>query len=152
MKNFSLIVFLIAVLLSCKSNQTKSAQNFDWLVGSWVRTNDAEGKTTFEHWVKKSDSEYIGLGFTMQKSDTVWQENVRLAKAAEGWSFDVTQKGGTIPTQFRLILIEKDRFVCENQENEFPKKIGYQKNGDKLHAWISGNDTQILYDFRKSNE
>ena len=152
MKNYLMFLLLTPFLFSCQGNQPKSAQNFDWLIGSWIRTNDAEGKTTFEHWEKKSDTEYLGESYTMQENDTIWKENVGLVKVEEGWSFDVTQKGGTSPTKFPLTLIEKDQFICENQENEFPNKIGYQKKEDKLHAWISGNGTEIPFDFERSNK
>ena len=35
--------------------------------------------------------------------------------------------------------------------NEFPKKIEYSIKGDFLHAVISGNDMEVLFDFEKIN-
>jgi len=46
-------------------------------VGNWQRTNNQLGKQTFEHWIKKSNSVYSGLGFTLQGQDTVFKENLR---------------------------------------------------------------------------
>ena len=78
MKKVILLFVLIVMLFSCKEKTTsatkkqelkiKKKQNFDWLLGNWERTNDEKGKKTYENWDKKSDIEYVGIGFTMKNS------------------------------------------------------------------------------------
>jgi len=51
-----------------------------------------------------------------------------------------------------LTKIENSKFVRENLENEFPKKIEYSKNGDKLNAKISGDDMEVSFDFAKIDQ
>ena len=81
------LLLLIATLSfsSCseKANQETEArleekvkENFDWLLGSWKRNNEEEGKETFEIWEKRNSSEYSGIGFTMQNNDTLKQEKI----------------------------------------------------------------------------
>lgn len=53
----------------------------------------------------------------------------------------------TEPTVFELTEIEQETFTCENEENEFPKKIKYSKSGKKLMAIISGEDMKIPFEF-----
>ena len=153
MKKIVIIVSLFVFSVSCNnksdSGQAETEQNFDWLSGKWIRTNDQEDRLTFENWEKKSTTEYIGFSYTIQNNDTVWQENVKLLKTDANWSFEVTGKGETQPTKFRLTTIEEGKFTCENQANEFPKKIEYLKKEDKLQAKISGNDMEIIFDFEK---
>lgn len=59
------ILLVLLISFSC------SSRNFDWLCGNWVRTNDEEGYRTYENWMKNSNTEYIGLGCTLQDGDTV---------------------------------------------------------------------------------
>ena len=126
-----------------------SRGKFDWLIGDWIRTNEKKGKQTFESWNKKNDSEYIGFSFTLQNNDTIWKENVRFIKLPTGWNFEVTGKGETKPTIFTVTEIKKAGFTCENKKNEFPKQIQYFKNGNNLKAVISGNGTEIPFEFER---
>lgn len=147
-----LLLLLVIASISCKNRASEPKENFDWILGNWIRTNDPEGYITFENWNKKNTSEYIGLSYTMQHKDTVWQENIRFVRNNETWSFEVIGKGEAEPTTFRLTKTEHAKFVCENQENEFPKKIEYAKNGDLLRAKISGGDREVAFDFTKTDD
>ena len=55
-------------MISCTNPSTES---FDWLVGEWQRTNEKEGRETFEMWNKVTDYEYSGFGVTLQDGDTL---------------------------------------------------------------------------------
>ena len=161
MKQVFLLVIAVLTLYSCNSqikNETKSeietvtgSHNFDWLLGKWIRTNEKENKKTFENWEKKSDSEYIGFSYTMQKADTIWQEHIKLVNIDNDWSFNVTQKDELEVTRFALTLIQKTKFICENHANQFPKNIEYSLVGEKIEAKISGPGMEILFDFKKIN-
>ena len=155
MKQILLLLTITLALYSCNAQKESKKetevveQKFDWLLGNWIRTNEKENKQTYERWEKKSDAEYIGLGFTMLNKDTIWQEDVKLINLNNSWSFNVTGKGETTTTDFKLIEIGTGSFTCENQANEFPKIIRYTIKGDSLHAKITGGDMEILFDFVK---
>lgn len=154
---YGLLLFFIPVLFfSCKneskneeSKLTSVSDNFEWLQGHWKRINEEEGKETNEIWKKKNDLEFYGLGFTMKNNDTIWMENIKLVRKDAGWNFEVTGKGDTIPTIFNLTKIGKESFISENDQNEFPKKIHYYKNGEKLTAIISGGGMEIPFEFER---
>ena len=122
---------------------------FDWLLGSWKRSNDQPGLQTFEHWEKINEEELLGSGFTLKESDTVWRESIRLRKTEDNWNFEVTGQGEEQPTVFKLTKIELESFTCENKANEFPKKIRYAKVEKGLNAVISGDGKVILSQFSK---
>src|SRR5690606_25312235 len=163
MKKSILMAALIGLTISCSlppksnsdSNKTSVAtalnQDFDWLIGNWIRTNEQENKTTFENWEKKNQREYAGFSYTMQSKDTIWQETIQLIKTDGDWSYNVTGKGESEPTKFRLTEIGKRKFTCENQANEFPQKIEYSLREANLHARISGGDMEMLFNFEKTN-
>jgi len=153
-KSFYKMIFIIAFILTfpaCnKSDQNKSTpkNNFDWLIGSWERTNDKPPKQTFEKWEKLSVDEYIGLGYTLEKTDTVFKEYLRIFKQKNNWIYEVTGVNEN-PTLFSFDEFSDTSFSCTNYKNEFPKKIKYIISNDTLTAEISGNGNYIQFIFLK---
>jgi len=151
----TLLTLLIIIFLCAFSNPlikvskiTKDA-DFSWLLGSWQRVNEKEGQQTFEYWKQASNELYVGMGCTLKEGDTIWKENIELQKVGKDWNFEVKGKGETQPTVFTLTKIEKEGFVCENPENEFPKIISYQKSDTGLSAIISGGGSDITFEFKR---
>ena len=147
MRNLLLILLLASI--GCTTTKRSSDENFDWLIGSWERTNEERGKSTFEKWTKVEPTEYRGISYTLKEGDTIWQENVRLRKNRDHWEYEVTQKGEAGSTPFKLTTIGKENFVCENDLNEFPKKITYSRHAERIHATISGGGTEIPFEFKR---
>ena len=150
-----LIVFLTLMSISsCQSNRrdhpherdSVSLENFDWLIGSWIRNNDKEENITYEYWSKSSSTEYIGLGCTLHNSDTIFKENLRLLKTGEKWNLEVSGVNEN-PTRFLILSHSKSSFECENKHNEFPKYIEYALRDNILLAKISDGDTEISFSF-----
>jgi len=161
MKKIIFTVLIICLNISCRSkvslntaaeNQSSIPESFDWLPGNWQRVNEAPDKQIYERWVKIGNKEYTGFGYTLKNTDTIWQEDIKLVKHDSTWNFEVMGKGEDQPTIFRIKNFEPGRFNAENQANEFPKNITYSKNGDKLHAVISGGGEQIQFDFTRLKE
>lgn len=151
MKNiFAAFIFFISI--SCTENTNTKYQgiptNLDWLVGNWQRTNNQVGKQTFEHWIKESNGVYAGFGFTLQDQDTVFKENLRILKNKELLYLEVTGVNEN-PTLFLFSNHSDSSFVCENEENEFPKKIEYSLSKNILTAIISDEDNNINFEFEK---
>lgn len=154
--NFTFL--LLFTFLSCKKtdhndiNNTGSNQTqFDWLVGNWIRTNEKDGKKTFESWTKSSNSKFLGVSYTLQNNDTIWKEDVVLRKSNNIWYFAVTGKEDKSPVLFKLSKIDDKSFVFENKKNSFPKLIQYQNIGDKFKATVSGDEMVIHFEFEKKD-
>lgn len=157
MKQLIILLFIL-IFFSCKKNENPIINNtestktqFDWLVGKWIRKNDKDSRQTFENWEKKSNTEYIGVSYTLLNNDTVWKENVKLSKSNNTWLFAVTGEKDKNPTIFKLSTIDDSSFAFENKENEFPKLIQYKNNGNKFSAIVSGNDMIIPFEFEKAD-
>ncbi|MCW5518780.1 hypothetical protein J1N09_02950 [Aureitalea sp. L0-47] len=157
------MILLIGILiLSCNETKkedskpttkstelTTETENFDWLLGKWKRLNEEAGKETFENWEKINENEYSGIGFTMQNGDTIKQENIRLIKSNEKWNLIVKVPEETESTAFTGISHNKNEFTCQNNEIDFPNKIKYWKNGDKINATVSNTEFEIQFEFEK---
>jgi len=140
-------ILIILLSMSC-TQKNITRQNFDWLTGSWIRTNDKEGNITYEHWTKISSVEYKGLGYTLQNGDTIFKEQLRLIKTNKEWSLEVSGVNEN-PTLFLLTNQTENSFFSENEFNEFPKIIEYSVDDVVLLAKISDGNTEISFLFKK---
>ena len=158
-----ILILLIGVLIiSCNQKKNEKtdvkpttliekSENFDWLLGKWKRLNEEEGKETFEHWKKIKETEYSGIGFTMQNGDTIKQEKIRLTKVNGKWNLTVKVPEESESITFNGISHNENEFTCENNEIEFPNKIKYWRNGNRINAMVSGGEMEILFEFEKLN-
>jgi len=125
------------------------SENFDWLLGKWQRTNETQGKKTFEYWVKINDAEYAGLAFTLHNSDTVNQEKMALLKSDGNWQLKVKTPDEKDFVAFEMTMQKNGLFECNNDSLPFPKKITYWRDGEKLKANVAGDSLQIPFEFSK---
>jgi len=146
--NLYLLLLIVIIFTACNSDE--NPETLDWLVGDWKRTNEQADKETFESWEKVNENLYTAIGYTLNKNqDTIWKEKIRLIKTQNEWDFEVTGSKDIEPTVFKLTSIDTAMFICENKENEFPKKIEYKRGGNEIKAVISGDGKQIPFDFEK---
>ncbi|MBC8343519.1 MAG: hypothetical protein H8E61_06020 [Bacteroidetes bacterium] len=153
---FLVILFIVSCSQSGKKENSDSVKavinesnNLDWLLGNWERINEKEGRKSFERWSKISTDKYEGIGFTLQNADTVFREHLKLIKLNEVWNY-VAIGVNPEPTYFHFIIQTSESFVCENLENDFPKRISYRVGKDSLIAVISDDQSEIPFYFKKS--
>ena len=151
MKN---LLFVIAFILfnNCVYSQLKQDQIFKklhWLTGNWKRTNNKPGQTGTESWSVTSPFKLTGKGVTMQGSDTSFVDKLSLVKKGNDVFYVADVTGNPKPVYFKLTEITTDGFVCENADNDFPKKIAYNLINGHIKATISGNGKSVDYNFVK---
>lgn len=159
MKNilkFIAVTLVVFTFIMCNNNQNGSreaisqkVENFDWLLGKWQRTNEERGKATFENWKKINDSEYNGIGFTIQNNDTISQEQMKIVKTDGKWNLSVKTLDEQEFIKFHMSEIEEDKFECKNDTLNFPKLIKYWKNGNKINALVSGDSLELSFEFER---
>lgn len=149
-------IIMSFTFVSCNTNsKTKASsidekyENFDWLLGNWKRCNEEQGKETFENWRKVSNSEYFGIGFTMQDGDTIKQEKINLINQNGKWDLVVKVPEDTKSIIFKMTDLNKHSFTCENDSLDFPKLIKYWKDGLKIKALVAGKDLEIPFEFER---
>ncbi len=146
---FTTIILIAFVFTMCNSKQNESTENFDWLLGKWQRINEEQGKTTFENWEKTGNSEYNGIGFTIQNNDTISQEKMKIVETDEKWNLLVKTLEEKEFIRFEMSEIQEDKFECKNDTLDFPKLIKYWKNGDKMNALVSGDSLKLSFEFKR---
>ena len=130
-------------------NPATDLKKLEWLQGTWIRTNAKPGQSGNETWLRVSASELQGSAFTLKGQDTLFTEKLKLVVKGNNIYYvaDVSENKG--PVDFKFTGISENGFTCENPEHDFPKKISYQKEGNKLKATISGNGRSVDYLFEK---
>lgn len=150
---FTAIILITFAFTMCNSNQkentTKQSENFDWLLGKWQRTNEEQGKATFENWEKINNSEYNGIGFTIQNNDTISQEQMKIMETNGKWNLLVKTLDEKEFIKFQMSGIEEDKFECKNDTLDFPKMIKYWKSGNKINALVSGDRLDLSFEFER---
>lgn len=125
-----------------------TSTNFDWMLGTWQRSNEKEGKITREHWRKAPEGWYQGTACTLVGKDTVFQEQMQLKQMEGTWVLAVSGVNEQA-TVFIFTEQSAQHFVCENRQNEFPKKISYQRKAETLEAKIADDEQEIVFLFEK---
>lgn len=152
MKTKYFIFGLMSVACSVSAQDTKPTDNFkklDWLVGTWNRTNAKPGRSGVEQWKQTQSLELRGIGVNLQGTDTTFVEKLRIIIKDNSIVYVADVPENQKPVYFKLTEITENSFVCENPEHDFPKKISYQLEGNKLKAQISGDGKAIDYFFER---
>ena len=149
------ILYLISFLfiISCQKTKTPNFPkgDFDYLIGNWERTNEQEGKETYEIWEQTDKNSYKGIGYTLQNSDTIWKEQMRLTQRDTTWMLEIYN--GTEPmVPFTIVKKTPTSFVAHNASNEFPTHIQYRYFDDTITAIVSSKEMEIPFIFWRVEE
>lgn len=140
---FLLLVFSFLLIISCET-KNKNTSKLNWLEGKWERINNKPNKQTFEFWSK----DLIGLGFTLQKKDTVFKEKMHIVNLKDTLYLKV-EGVNKQPTFFKFTNQTDSSFVCKNPKNDFPKKIKYYLEYNYLKAEVSNDNVSLDFVFKR---
>ena len=131
--NTKLALLLLAA--AAPATASTAGPGLDWLHGHWCAGTDEE--RVEEWWVAPASGELLGLNRTTRKGTMSSFEYLRIVRQ-EGKVTYIAQPGGNPPTRFSLAEMGDQWAAFENPDHDFPQRIEYRRNGDKLQAIISG--------------
>jgi Domain of unknown function (DUF6265) len=126
---------VLLLTLAAAPAPTTSVDDLAWMAGGW-RVED-KGEITEEHWTAPGGASMIGLSRTVAGRKTTEFEFLRIETRADGLYY-MASPGGARPTPFKLIESARARAVFENKEHDFPQRILYWRDGERLCARIEG--------------
>ena len=141
------IVAAIIVILSLSafvfSGDNKTFKKLYTLEGTW-KMNTKRGAVC-EEWKRVNKNHLQNTGYMIKGKDTIISERVALTNTKEGifYTSTVEDQNNKQPVAFKMTGSEKNVFVFENPQHDFPKRIVYKLlSSDSLHAYIDdGTET-----------
>ena len=138
-KSAALLASALLMAASTLAHADGPDPDLAWLAGHWC-SGDA-GERIEETWLAPHGGELLGLSRTLKGERSVAFEFLRIA-SVDGVQTYLAQPGGRPPTGFALGAAGKDWVRFENPEHDFPQRIEYRREGDRLRAEIAGPGEQ----------
>lgn len=122
-----------------------------WLTGRWCAADGDE--QVEELWLSPRGTTLLGLSRTTNAEETVAFEYLRIVEAGGELQY-VAQPAGRPPTVFSLGASGEQWVRFENPAHDFPQRIEYRRDGDRLRAEIAGpgdggRELVISFDYRR---
>jgi hypothetical protein len=127
-------VLLLAVALIVGQSPS-SAADLAWLTGCWELTRN--GRHIVEQWTAPEGGTLIGVSRTVAAGKTTEYEFVLIREGTNGLEY-VAKPSGQSEATFTVVRAMADEVVFENREHDFPNRIIYKRDGDRLVAAIEG--------------
>lgn len=89
------------------------------------------------------------MGVTLRGSDTVFVEKLSIIEKDGILNYVAEVAHNASATYFKFTAISETGFTCVNPSHDFPKKIEYALDGNRLTATISGDGKSIPFYFKK---
>ena len=119
--------------------QPLGVADLSWLSGAWVE-HKADGEWTEEYWTPPRGGMMIGVGLA-GKGDAVRHfEHMRIVTGADGQvAFHAMPRGGPAVV-FPLVRHSDSEIIFENGGHDYPQRVAYRRDGDRIIATISLTD------------
>jgi len=108
----------------------------DWMTGTWIHEEPGEERVA-ESWLGPGNGLMVAVNLTTWANGRKSFEFLRIADTAEGCSY-FASPGGRAPVEFKLKEAGAQRVVFENAAHDFPQRILYWREGERLVARIEG--------------
>lgn len=140
------IVIAIAVVLCAAAFMVPADKTFAKLYaleGTWKMTT--KRGAICEEWKKVNDNHLQSKSYFIKGADTLVNERVALTNTKDGvfYTSTVEDQNNKEPIAFKMTSADNNRFVFENPQHDFPKRIVYKFiTADSIHAFIDdGTET-----------
>lgn len=137
-KLFALSLILVSGCASHSTSHSMPQQKFEklsWLTGCWVN-EDGSGR---EVWSESFDGLLFGYSVTMKDGEVSFFEELRIEREQSKHVY-IASPRATGTTEFVLTEGDLTSAIFENPAHDFPQRLHYQRNDDKLTVDVSSTD------------
>lgn len=124
---------MFALMIASASPMVQFA-DLSWMAGHWLECS-ARGEAS-ETWTDARGDVLLGLSKSIRDGRTSWELS-RIDATSDGITFFASPKGQQ-PTAFKAVSIAQDKAVFEQRDHDFPQRIVYTRQGDRLTGRIEG--------------
>jgi hypothetical protein len=144
------IVFVMDARVT-SAQQPDGIARVGWMQGCWEASSPQ--RTIDEQWMSPRGGNMLGMSRTVRDGRLVEHELMILSERGDQLAYEAHPSGQT-PTVFVSSTITASTVVFENRAHDFPQRIGYERKGDSLLAWIegpqNGRTRRIEYAYRRA--
>ncbi len=115
-----------------------SLTDLAWLGGCWEMNAGDKGLLITEQWMKPAGGLMIGAGRTVRNGKAVDHEFLRIVEETDGIFYVAKPVANKDETRFKLMRASGGEILFENPAHDFPQRVIYKLNGDRLTARIEG--------------
>ena len=123
-----------AILLFTSSSFGQNLNQLNWILGEWEMVDGST--TTTESWEKLNDSTFVGNGIAKQEDKVVFEEKLSIELRNNQTTYVAVLPNKT--AHFRLTESNNGMATFEDAMNDFPSKIIYQLNTEKMDITLFG--------------
>lgn len=139
-------ILLIPFILFFSCQSKKTVDKLNWMNGEWIKEGESVAQT-IEGWKTISETEMEGFGLTIENGDTIFYE--KLSIVSRGKNLYYVADIGEGKVDFKLIESSNEKWVFENLNHDFPKRIKYVKEGNRMIAFAEAEETSLEFRFRR---
>ena len=124
----------LALGLTAMQPQTIRFEALEWMSGHWLDRGDFPriGPRWSElFWTAPADWQMFGVGRTQDGFGRRSFEYLRLEQEDDGIVLHLSSDGGPA-ARYRLVRADDDEAVFENGQVEYPQRLAYRRDGDRL--------------------
>lgn len=133
-------VFILISFAALAGQDKAKFDDLHWLSGCWESNDTAKQKFIAEQWMKPFGGMMLGIGLTVKAGKAVDFEFMRIEQKGDDVIFIARPKANKEETAFKLIRSTASEAVFENKEHDFPQRVIYKREGEKLTGRIEGNN------------
>jgi len=133
------ILLFLAALLSTPAAFAQDIEDLHWMSGCWRSEAPPEaetGATYTEVWIAPPAPVLFGYAYTIGEGELQGWEQMRIE--INGRLEFVAMPWGAFPVRFQVVEdATPNRVTFENFAHDFPKRIEYWREGNRLYARVS---------------
>ena len=126
---------MLAAGSTVPADAASGVEQLAWLQGCWQSVSG--DRVVEEQWTAPRAGSMLGIGRTTRGNTLVEYEFVVVRERGERLVY-LAHPSGQVPAEFVSITISSSEVVFENAQHDFPQRVGYQRQGTDLAAWIEG--------------
>lgn len=133
--------FVVSATISISAfGQQSKVDDLGWMAGCWEINDTAKGRVVTEQWMKPLGGMMLGGSRTVKDGKANFYEYMRLIEKDGAVYYVARPQQNAEDTFFKLVRSNAAEAVFEQPGHDFPQRIIYRRNGEKLNARIEGKN------------
>jgi hypothetical protein len=131
----ALLAAMLAAGSAAVAGASSGVEQLGWLQGCWQSVSG--DRMVEEQWTAPRAGSMLGIGRTVRGNTLVEYEFVVVRERGERLVY-IAHPSGQPSAEFVSTTASASEVVFENAQHDFPQRVGYQRQGTDLAAWIEG--------------